>query len=77
MDEEKPTEEFIWNLLEQEYGEQFVAVGHELRHEHLCATIEVLAKAHTSFIDNPNTINWRIMITAMATYQYWKSKAVE
>lgn len=77
MDEETPTEEFIWNLLEQEYGDQSVAVNLNFRNKHLGATIEVLAKTLEIFINNPNTINWRTMITAMATYQYWKHKAVE
>ena len=77
MNEEVAIENFVWNMLEQEYGGLRDAVDYQLRHEQLVAVIEVLATAHTQFVDNPSSINWNIMITAMATYQYWKQKKVE
>ena len=76
MNKEVTTEEFIINLLEQEYGTVHDSIDAGIRHEKLCACIEVLAKAHTAFVYNPNTVNWRIMVTAMATYQYWTQKAI-
>ena len=77
MNKEVALENFVWNMLEQEYGEIRYPVSNELKHEQLIAVIEVLATAHTQFVDNPSSINWNIMITAMATYQYWKQKEVE
>ena len=77
MNKEVALENFVWNMLEQEYGEISYPVSHELKHEQLIAVIEVLATAHTQFVDNPSSINWNIIITAMATYQYWKQKEVE
>ena len=77
MNKEVALEEFIWNMLEQEYGDIKYPVSHELRHEQIMAVIEVLSTSHTKFVDNPSSINWNIMITAMATYQYWKQKEVE
>lgn len=73
----KTTEEFVWNILEQEYGKLRDRVSHELRHERLCAVIEGMSKAHTNFVENPSSANWNLMITAMITYQYWKQKKVE
>ena len=64
-------------MLEQEYGGLRDAVDYQLRHEQLIAVIEVLATAHTQFVDNPSFVNWNIMITAMSTYQYWKQKEVK
>tara|TARA_R100000406_G_scaffold33199_1_gene21764 strand:- start:149 stop:418 length:270 start_codon:yes stop_codon:yes gene_type:complete len=72
---EVTTEEFIINLLEEEYGTVHDSIDSDIKHEKLCACVEVLAKAHTAFVKNPNAVNWRIMITAMAAYQYWAQKA--
>jgi|TARA_Y100000114_G_scaffold68190_1_gene62523 hypothetical protein len=77
MNEEVALEKFVWNMLEQEYGGLRDAVDYQLRHEQLIAVIEVLATAHTQFVDNPSFVNWNIMITAMSTYQYWKQKEVK
>ena len=77
MNKEIALENFVLNMLEQEYGDIKYPVSHELRHEQIIAVVEVLATAHTQFVDNPSSINWNIMITAMATYQYWKQKNVE
>ena len=63
MNKEVTTEEFIINLLEQEYGTVHDSIDAGIKHEKLCACIEVLA-------------NWRIMIAAMAAYQYWTQKAI-
>jgi len=73
----KSTEEFVWDMLEQEHGKLRVKVSHELRHEKLCAVIEGMAQAHINFTDNPSAVNWNLCITAMITYQYWKQKKVE
>ena len=77
MNKEVALETFVWNMLEQEYGGLRDAVDYQLRHEQLIAVIEVLATAHTQFVDNPSFVNWNIMITAMSTYQYWKQKEVK
>tara|TARA_R100000734_G_C3317104_1_gene109951 strand:+ start:1544 stop:1777 length:234 start_codon:yes stop_codon:yes gene_type:complete len=77
MNEEVALEKFVWNMLEQEYGGMRETVSYELKHEQLITVIEALATSHKQFVDNPSSINWNIMITAMATYQYWKQKRVE
>mgnify|MGYP003118618472 CR=1 FL=1 len=76
MSEDMNTEEFILNILEQEYGtvHDYIDVG--IKEEKLYACVEVLTKAHKAFMHNPNTVNWRMMLTAMATYQYWTQKAI-
>ena len=60
MNKEVALENFVWNMLEQDYGEIRYPVSHELKHSQLIAVI-----------------NWNILITAMATYQYWKQKEVK
>ena len=77
MNKEQTVEEFIIELLEQEHGKLREAVSYDLRHKNWCGSIEGMAKAPSAFINNPSFVNWNIMITAMATYQYWKHKAVE
>ena len=77
MNKEATVEKFVWDMLEQEYGGLRDAVSHELRHERLIAVIEGMAEAHGAFVKNPSFVNWNVMITAMATYQWWAQKAVE
>ena len=77
MNKETTIEKFVWDMLEQEYGGLRDAVSHELRHERLIAVIEGMAEAHVNYVDNPSSVNWNVMITAMITYQYWKQKKVE
>ena len=67
-------EEFVINLLEQEHGKLRDEVSGELRHKNLCGSLEAMTKAHAAFVDNPSFVNWNIMITAMATYQWWMQK---
>ena len=76
MSENMNTEEFIINLLEEEYGTVHDSIDADIKQEKMSACVEVLAKAHKQFVYNPNTVNWRIMITAMAAYQYWTQKAI-
>ena len=77
MNKEQTVEEFIIDLLEQEHGKLREAVSYDLRHKNLCGSIEGMAEAHAAFVNNPSFVNWNIMITAMATYQWWMQKKVE
>ena len=33
-----------------------------------------LGKANANYLDNPNHINYNMMLTAMLAYQYWMQK---
>ena len=73
-DKEMTIEQFVVNLLEQEHGKLRDEVSDELRNKNKSSSIEVMNSALTTFIENPSFVNWNMMITAMATYQWWVQK---
>ena len=73
-DKEITIEQFVVNLLEQEHGKLRDEVSDELRNKNKSSSIEVMNSALTTFIENPSFVNWNMMITAMATYQWWMQK---
>ena len=77
MNKEQTVEEFVIDLLVQEHGKLRDEVSGELRHKNLCGSLKAMTEAHAAFVNNPSFVNWNIMITAMATYQWWTQKAVE
>jgi len=67
-------EQMITDLLEQEYGTVHVPVDRECRHEKRIGSTNALGKANAHYLDNPNHINYNMMLTAMLAYQYWTQK---
>jgi hypothetical protein len=67
-------EETILDLLEQEYGTVHEPVDTPFRHKKRMGATDALARAYSSFLDNPRPINYNMVITAMLAYQYWTQK---
>jgi hypothetical protein len=67
-------EETILDLLEQEYGTVHVPVDTPFRHKKRLGATAALGKANANYLDNPNHINYNMMLTAMLAYQYWTQK---
>ena len=69
-------EQMITDLLEQEYDTVHVPVDREYRYEKRMGATNALGRANASYLDNPNHINYNMMLTAMLAYQYWTIKRV-
>lgn len=67
-------EELVYEMLEKEYGRVSSSINVQIRENRLKTSIQGLELAKDKFIENSNTLNWKMMITAMATYQYWQQK---
>ncbi len=67
-------EQTITDLLEQEYGTVHVPVDREYRHEKRIGSTNALGTASANYLDNPNHVNYNMMLTAMLAYQYWTQK---
>ncbi|UVF62490.1 hypothetical protein QKV95_gp016 [Poseidoniales virus YSH_150918] len=67
-------EQLVYELLEKEFGRTSKPINVQIRENRLTTSIQGLDLAKDSFIKNSNTLNWKMMISAMATYQYWQQK---
>jgi len=67
-------EQLVYELLEKEFGRVSKPINVQIRENRLTTSIQGLDLAKDSFIKNSNTLNWKMMISAMATYQYWQQK---
>lgn len=67
-------EELVHVLLEREYGRISNPINAQIRENRLKTSIQGIELAKNNFIKNSNTLNWKTMISAMASYQYWQQK---
>ena len=67
-------EKLVYELLEREYGRVSKPINAQIRENRLKTSIQGIELAKNNFIKNSNTLNWKTMISAMASYQYWQQK---
>ena len=65
----------ILGLLEQEYGSVHERVDTPFRHKKRMGATDAFSKAYASYLDNPSSVNYNMVITTMLAYQYWTQKA--